>query len=171
LPDGSGRPHGEFDGDGHRNENGNGEHRRRRRGRRGGRRNRRDQDTQGFREGGNGPSHESEQHDQPDQPEASAPDITTTTYAPRIENDRAEPAATASAPAPSPAPAAAAEAPRRRSTVREPAPVFTEGAHQAVPAPVTRSEPVASSSSEADEANKPRRTGWWARRLLGGGKS
>jgi ribonuclease E len=170
LPNGSGRPHGEFEGDGHRNDNGNGEHRRRRRGRRGGRRNRRDQDTQGFHEAGNGPNHAAESDEGSEQPETSAPDITTTTYAPRIENERPQPAASAPADAPSPAPAAA-EAPRRRSTVREPAPVFTEGAHQAVPAPVTRSEPVASSSSEADEANKPRRTGWWARRLLGGGKS
>jgi hypothetical protein len=30
--------------------------------------------------------------------------------------------------------------------------------------------PIVSDVAEADEAAKPRRTGWWARRLLGGEK-
>jgi hypothetical protein len=43
-----------------------------------------------------------------------------------------------------------------------------------MPAPIPqRSEPIppplVSSTSEADES-KPRRTGWWAKRLLGGDK-
>jgi ribonuclease E len=71
-----------------------------------------------------------------------------------------------------------AEQPRRRSTVREPAPFF------AGPAPVqpptlpasadeTRAsepEPAAPSpdrSAETESTDRPRRTGWWARRLAG----
>jgi len=71
-----------------------------------------------------------------------------------------------------------AEPPRRRSTVREPAPMFSSGSmsdvqpdaaqpspvHE-VPAPApepvaTMPEPEAASDSEA----KPRRFGWWNKR-------
>jgi ribonuclease E len=64
------------------------------------------------------------------------------------------------------------EPPRRRSTVREPAPVFggqAEPPRSVVapePAPIEAPAPV---ESAVDDANKPRRTGWWAKRLLGGG--
>jgi ribonuclease E len=64
------------------------------------------------------------------------------------------------------------ETPRRRSTVREPAPVAArdEGA-----APVARftpsapAEPVVSSSVESESSDRPRRSGWWSRRALGKG--
>ena len=81
----------------------------------------------------------------------------------------------------SPAPVAEAPsaAPRRRSTVREPAPVFgaaeeTESvpsSFQPAPAPEPAPEPAEAaetSSAEAD-SNRPRRSGWWSRRLAGGG--
>ncbi len=168
--------------------NGNGELRRRRRGRRGGRRNRRDRDDPNFQQG-IGPGHDRSQElphesqpqgQQPDwsqdQPQPPAHDIASDTYAPRIERPAPQPVAMEPAvptpPAPSaPPPAAAAEAPRRRSTVREPAPVFSESAPVPVPIPVAQPEPpaaVVSSPSAPDDANKPRRTGWWAKRLMGG---
>jgi ribonuclease E len=79
-----------------------------------------------------------------------------------------------------PEPPTPAEPPRRRSTVREPAPVaFDDGA-----SPLTESgTPVASAPVPAapepdkqppqaeqpqEDAAKPRRTGWWAKRMLGG---
>ncbi|MCW5691409.1 MAG: Rne/Rng family ribonuclease [Pseudolabrys sp.] len=79
------------------------------------------------------------------------------------------------APAPSPSPAsppAAAEtpmepAPRRRSTVREPAPIATGEPVAAVPvAPPANSAPVVSSTAP-EAAPEPPKRGWWAKRLLG----
>src|SRR5262249_9457086 len=67
-------------------------------------------------------------------------------------------------------------APRRRSTVREPAPVGLSGEHAdheltpaaaVVQAPLPQSispEPAASAEPE-----RPRRSGWWSRRVLGKG--
>jgi hypothetical protein len=65
-----------------------------------------------------------------------------------------------------PAPTAPPE-PRRRSTVREPAPVFGDSAPVPIPAPASEPTPVVTSAG--DDANKPRKTGWWAKRLLGDG--
>jgi ribonuclease E len=78
--------------------------------------------------------------------------------------------ATNPAPQPEPEPAAP---PRRRSTVREPAPTF--GASDPVVTPMPAPQPVlpaaaVGKSESADDAGKPRRTGWWAKRLLGGDK-
>ncbi|MFL9826345.1 Rne/Rng family ribonuclease [Rhodoplanes sp. SY1] len=89
--------------------------------------------------------------------------------------------AAARAPAAEPAPA---EPPRRRSTVREPV-SFVLGGNgtssangdatprpvepapaPSEPAPAPETSAVAQSSPEA-ESGKPRRTGWWARKLLG----
>jgi len=64
---------------------------------------------------------------------------------------------------------------RRRSTVREPAPVAANGAVASesavtVAAPVVPPpEPVVivSSSSDTAEADRPRRVGWWSKRVLG----
>jgi ribonuclease E len=68
----------------------------------------------------------------------------------------------------SPAPSAPSEPPRRRSTVREPAPVFGDGAPTAIPAAPPPAEPAPIVTSAAgDDADKPRRTGWWAKRILG----
>jgi ribonuclease E len=152
--------------------NGNGERRRRRRGRRGGRRNRRDregQDNGDFTAPQGSPEQQGRQdlHGPPQwtQPSASPPpDIAQETYAPRIESVvvraiEAEPLEPE---------AAAAEPPRRRSTVREPAPSFSADAPMATPMPPA--PPVVQMSTEADDAGKPRRTGWWAKRLLGGDK-
>jgi ribonuclease E len=150
--------------------NGDGEVRRRRRGRRGGRRNRRDgapgngdfaaqgHDTQGQPEAG-------ERTEWSPPQETSQPATPEPTYAPRIEPaPRPEPAAVAaSAPPPS-----AAEPPRRRSTVREPAPVFSGSAPVVTPTPAPPPpEPTVISTAEAD-ASKPKKSGWWAKRLLGG---
>jgi ribonuclease E len=83
-----------------------------------------------------------------------------------------------------PAPAPALEAPpapepsRRRSTVREPVPfIGDEGlasyvAPSAPPAqpqspPLEPAPPVAAEQPQ-DDASKPRRTGWWSKRVLGG---
>jgi ribonuclease E len=62
------------------------------------------------------------------------------------------------------------ERPRRRSTVREPAPASLAGgsSDSAVPAPATElPQPVVSSADEAEDAGRPRRSGWWSRRMLG----
>jgi ribonuclease E len=79
--------------------------------------------------------------------------------------------------APSPAAPSAPEpeAPRRRSTVRERAPVFS-GDETAAPAPIAPPEPVhaaspppaAAESNEAPASDQPRKTGWWSRRFAGG---
>jgi len=70
-----------------------------------------------------------------------------------------------------PEPPAPAESSRRRSTVREPAPMFSSGSMSdvqpaSVPMPppepaVTPPEPAA---TEAPAEAKPRRFGWWNRR-------
>jgi ribonuclease E len=158
--------------------NGNGEHRRRRRGRRGGRRNRRDREGQEIGDFAAAPGLErqerpewSERHE----PQVSdqATHVAEPTYAPRFEPAAPPPVmpepALVSAPPPSPEPQ------RRRSTVREPAPVFSGESAPVVmpmpaPQPVPMPAPIVSSSAETDDASKPRRTGWWAKRLLGGDK-
>jgi ribonuclease E len=152
--------------------------RRRRRGRRGGRRSRRDREGAPLDEITSAPDHA--RHDRGEWGGRPSADIAESTYAPPIEAvvDRpAEPQPVATA-APSPAPSEppptpeSPQLPRRRSTVREPAPVFSQGEPSAMPGPIpSRSEPIpppiVTNDSEADE-NKPRRTGWWAKRLLGG---
>jgi ribonuclease E len=68
-----------------------------------------------------------------------------------------------------------AEPPRRRSTIREPAPMIGEApvaipapAPTPVPAVVISHEPAPSPAApEESDAGKPRRTGWWARRFAG----
>jgi ribonuclease E len=71
------------------------------------------------------------------------------------------------------APLAEPEPPRRRSTVREPAPIFgghgAENGHPVQPpAAAIEVESAGAIAGEGEDANKPRRTGWWAKRLLGG---
>jgi ribonuclease E len=76
------------------------------------------------------------------------------------------PAATAPASPVSPAPAS-----RRGSTVREPAPTsFSFGGEASTPVPVARAEPepaAPASSPTSEDAARPRRAGWWSKRLLG----
>ena len=60
--------------------------------------------------------------------------------------------------------------PKRRSTVREPAPVFTtgQGFTPTSPPQPQASESAASPAEESsDDEGKPRKTGWWAKRILG----
>ena len=145
-------------------ERGDGEPRRRRRGRRGGRRNRRDRENFGEQGG--------DQHgEQLGNPQ---PEMTEQPYAPQFEPAAPEPAPIPMVEAlmtPSLTSQSEPEPPRRRSTVREPAPVFS-GQPVETPRPVltpaaTVESPGMSSSGSEDES-KPRRTGWWAKRLLGG---
>jgi ribonuclease E len=159
------------------NGNGNGG-RRRRRGRRGGRRNRRDRGGAPF--GETAEVGNPDVRERADWRERPAADIAESTYAPHIEpalEQAIETQPTAAAPAPQPAPSTVAApeppSPRRRSTVREPAPVFSPSAPAAMPEPLPqRSEPIpppsVTSAPDGDD-NRPRRTGWWAKRLLGGG--
>jgi ribonuclease E len=92
------------------------------------------------------------------------------------------------APEPAPTPAQAPEAPpapeppRRRSTVREPVPFITDEGPASYVAPSAppaepQSPPVSPRLDPAppiaeeqpqDDAGKPRRTGWWSKRVLGG---
>jgi hypothetical protein len=55
--------------------------------------------------------------------------------------------------------------------VREPAPIFSNHDAETPRPPLTpaaNAEMAVSGSSESESANKPRKTGWWAKRLLGG---
>jgi hypothetical protein len=58
------------------------------------------------------------------------------------------------------------EAPRRRSTIREPAPVLDAGTEPAAftPPPPSPQPVPAAQSEEAAEADRPRRFGWWSKR-------
>ncbi len=155
-----------------------GERRRRRRGRRGGRRNRHDREHNGN--GGQEARSPQPQHefaprdlDRPATPEDDLADAVSDLDAapPQVvpEPVPSEPApepVSAQAMQPSAPPAAEPEqqAQRRRSTVREPAPV--SGA-EAPPAPVPSvptSEAVITEIGDSENANRPRRTGWWSRR-------
>ena len=146
--------------------------RRRRRGRRGGRRNRhRDGDGTG-QNGGEQPEASFEQgvHETSEgAPHPVLSDEDAGLMAPPFPQPTpVHEAEVAAAPAPS-MPDAAEPAPettrRRRSTVREPAPVTAGEPIVTVPvAPPVNSTPVVSST--APEATPPKR-GWWAKRLLG----
>jgi ribonuclease E len=75
--------------------------------------------------------------------------------------------------APEPA-AGAPPAARRGSTVREPAPTsFSFGSGElSAPTPAARPEPeqpAPSTPAESEEAARPRRAGWWSKRVLGKG--
>jgi ribonuclease E len=68
------------------------------------------------------------------------------------------------------------ELPRRRSTVREPASSWRgRGADAATPPTIEPTEPPrppAASPTEtepAEDTDRPRRSGWWSRRVLGKG--
>jgi ribonuclease E len=164
----------------HGDNGGNGEHRRRRRGRRGGRRNRRDREGQNLDfaaapgQDPGGP----ESYDRPAHNDASP--WTARTEQPATDFvDRAPAVEPAPQPAPVPQPAEAAPPPapaepsRRRSTVREPAPMFSGSSSMDAPMPTPQPAPTpppAATASEAEDTAKPRRTGWWAKRLLGGDK-
>ena len=152
------------------------ERRRRRRGRRGGRR----------RRGREGEAREPEIFEpQPtiepelhvavadfDRPPGTEPKRAAASVEPRRADEPA--------PEPSPPnePPAQADQPQRRSTVREPAPFFAGQAPvqpSSAPAGETRApepEPAAPGPdrpAETESTDRPRRTGWWARRVAGKG--
>jgi ribonuclease E len=52
--------------------------------------------------------------------------------------------------------------------VREPAPIF--GGSDPVVMPPPAPTPTVISTAEGDDTSKPKRSGWWAKRLLGGDK-
>jgi len=162
----------------------NGERRRRRRGRRGGRRNRQERERNGeFEHNAASPQPEfiADGLDRPAQTESELTHAVADLDAPRPAEARTEswPESRPEAPAPvEPAPLPAAsepEPPRRRSTIREPAPVAASVSETspaspppspppAQPAP----EPVITEVEESQSADRPRRTGWWSRRFAGG---
>jgi len=155
-----------------------GERRRRRRGRRGGRRNRME------REGAPG-SYDRDVHEPP-HTRSTAEDLTAAPVveptlseavgdldaAPAEASSPAEPADLQ--PAQASPPPAQPEPPRRRSTVREPAPI--SGSSEAPqPAPAQPAAPAAPppvvneiGESEGENTDQPRRRGWWSRRIAGG---
>ncbi len=153
---------------------------RRRRGRRGGRRNRHDRDRNGdVAPGMNEPGAPVPQHsfgpgDEFAPPAAAEPEIKEAV----ADLDAAPPFAP---PAPTPViaetPSAEhqAEPPRRRSTVRERAPIGGSdeapppaAAVPVAPAPAPAPEPVVTEVAETEGTDRPRKTGWWSRRFAGG---
>ena len=91
------------------------------------------------------------------------------TGAPRHEPDFSPAPEPSYAPPPVAGAATAPPEPRRRSTVREAAPVFGDSVPAPIPAPLPPPEPAPVVTSAAEDASKPRKTGWWAKRLLGDG--
>jgi ribonuclease E len=86
---------------------------------------------------------------------------------PIIDRPYNQPPASAAEPQPAPQAAVPAEPepPRRRSTIREPAPIGSAGAPPP-PAPVIPPPTPVISSTASDDTGQPKR-GWWAKRLLG----
>jgi ribonuclease E len=159
--------------------------RRRRRGRRGGRRNRQRNGEAGYR--GPDQAGQEAQDDFAPAEQLAVPAPTEPELSHAVADLDLQPSERAAPPEVSPAlpPAAAAqpEAPRRRSTVREPAPMAgrepagrelagaetagEEAGHDpASPSPAA--EPVITETGKASEGERPRRTGWWSRRFAGG---
>jgi ribonuclease E len=183
---------------------GDGERRRRRRGRRGGRRNRRAREGEDFAPEARDDVAAGADDGEGFAPEVAEaePELTHAVAdldaaapagaapppaqeAPAAEPQREWPAPVAAesrdTPPPPPMPDAVAaetpaapEAPRRRSTVREPAPqALGHEGHAATPSftsqPMPAVEPVVSSSTESESGDRPRRSGWWSKRVLGKG--
>jgi ribonuclease E len=147
---------------------------RRRRGRRGGRRNRQDRDRNGDAAlgmndaGAPAPQHSFGPGDELAPPAAAEPELKEAV----ADLDAAPPSAP-------PAPVRAEpphaeqqpEPPRRRSTVRERAPIG--GSDDAPPPAPTMPvapapEPVVTEVAETEGTDRPRKTGWWSRRFAGG---
>ena len=174
------------------------ERRRRRRGRRGGRRNRRDREG-GFGLGESSPTEPELTSAVADFDQGPvAREMTPTEMAPTelmtpsasIESEPSgpppaasheailEPASPPPVETPIPPPDSQpqeSEPPRRRSTIREPAPFAIGSAEAPVvppPAPIPQATVVVESSEQKpEEGEQPRRTGWWSRRFMGGAKS
>ncbi len=174
--------------------NGEGE-RRRRRGRRGGRRNRRGREGERQFAPDNGAAPEPELVRAAADLDDGVPERTPEPVRVPITQSRDDaaaldvrtphdlaPAGMAPGEMPPPEPQAATaapeepavvEPPRRRSTVREPAPAASRG-EAAEPAsgsapPPTATEPAVTNSAESESSERPRRSGWWSKRVLGRG--
>jgi len=154
--------------------------RRRRRGRRGGRRNRQRNGEAGHSRP-NQSGHYSQQEFAPAD-ELAAPAPTEAELAPAVADLDAPATGRATPPEASPPNASPAmspgaigqpEAARRRSTVREPAPIAAPetaggeaGSDPGAPA-ASQAEAVVTETGDASEGERPRRTGWWSRRFAG----
>ena len=157
-----------------------GERRRRRRGRRGGRRNRSEREHGEREHGGETaaaghnadgePQHEFEGAQELNAPPTLEAELTDATadldgVAPRAARTEApQPGATE----PPPTPPAAQEPPRRRSTVREPAPGAAGGETGSPAEPKAPEQPVVTEGGDGEANDRPRRSGWWSRRMAGG---
>jgi ribonuclease E len=157
--------------------NGDSERRRRRRGRRGGRRNRREREPAPLPEAGEPRAEETGAEPLGERWEIGAPQEEPRAAAPARREPEWEPAPQPPQPhferpvEPAEAAAPAEERPRRGSTVREPPPVVVSGGvPSAPPQPQVEVSVVseAAREEEREDASKPRRTGWWAKRLMGG---
>ncbi len=148
--------------------------RRRRRGRRGGRRNRHRDGDRGHegQDFGPQPQHEYAPGEGISAPAAGEPELVQAI----ADLDAAPPSLLqtpvhAEAPQPVPPPEPSPEPARRRSTVRERAPIASGEetsapvpTQSAVPAPM----PVVTDVGATADADRPRKTGWWSRRFGGG---
>ena len=143
---------------------------RRRRGRRGGRRNRHDRDRNGDAAPDMNevpsPQHSFGPGDELAPPAAAEPELKEAV----ADLDSAPPTPVSAEP---PHAEQQAEPPRRRSTVRERAPIG--GSDDAPPpaatapvAPAPAPEPVITEVAETEGTDRPRKTGWWSRRFAGG---
>jgi len=145
--------------------------RRRRRGRRGGRRNRPGRNGEApFPTNGGAPEpdlqHAVEDLDRPPANFDSAPAYERPAAAqPIIDRPYNEPPASPAEPQPAASAPAEREPPRRRSTIREPAPFAAPGASPPPSPTIPPPQPVVSSTA-SDDAGQPKR-GWWAKRFLG----
>ena len=157
--------------------NGEGERRRRRRGRRGGRRNRRDREAHVASSEIDTPLPEGLEPNfdvAPEFDDARAP--VADVQSPRVIADRQGDVPTdeaggqtkppAEAVEPSLSAATASEPTPRRSTVREPALATSQNEGASSPS-AALAEPVVSSSAESENGDRPRRSGWWRKRVLG----
>ena len=170
---------GEAAGDGRGEPQRDGERRRRRRGRRGGRRNRMERERDGMPVSQDHESQDREIHE-PQHIDATAAELTEPSS---TEPDLQEAVADLDAGPPprrvetelaaieTPQQSAQPEPPRRRSTVREPAPAAT-GGDVSTPTPVQSPspapQPVVTEGDDGESAERPRRSGWWSRRFAGG---
>src|SRR6516164_10295532 len=161
-----------------------GERRRRRRGRRGGRRNRMGREREGapsqYEHDVHTGDHEHEPHAFETAEELAAASTTEAELTQAVADLDASP--TEAPPPAEPADVAAAqvspppsqqEPARRRSTVRERAPIAAASdAAAPQPAPIQppspASQPVITETGESESADRPRRSGWWSRRFAGG---
>jgi ribonuclease E len=133
--------------------------RRRRRGRRGGRRNRQGRNGEAPFSANGGDAEPSLQHAVEDMDRPPAPGYEPApSYSPLPDERPAPPQASAP-------PQAEQAPPRRRSTIREPAP-FSGASTSAAPAPAVPPPAPVISSTASEENGQPKR-GWWAKKLLG----